>query len=123
MVQSLDERVRSDDIPMDMTDMMAEEHQKQENVTTYVVMSLLNKSSSQDTGAHEDGLMLDSGANIHCSRTTAGMRKVKINKSKVVVADKSKVAAQYKGNLAIVTEEGNATVVLQDVQVMKDFHS
>ena len=121
-VQSMDERVQSNDIPKDMTDMMVNERQKRENVTTYVVMSLLNKNNSRDKGAHEDNLMLDSGANIHCSRTTVGMRNVKINSSKVVVANKSKVTAQYKGDLAIVTEEGNAVVVLQDVRVMKNFH-
>ena len=79
-------------------------------------------SGSQDTGAHEDDLMLDSGANIHYSRTTVGMRNIKINNSKVLVADKSKITAQYKGDLAIVTEKGNPMVLLQDVQVMANFH-
>ncbi len=38
------------------------------------------------------------------------------------MADKSKVAAQYKGNLAIGVEEGNTMVVLQDVQVIENFY-
>jgi hypothetical protein len=83
---------------------------------------LLNKNGAQDTGAHEDELMLDSGANIHCSTTTAGMRNVKHNHSKVLVADKSKVTTQYRGDLSIVAEEGNAVVLLQEVRVMPNFH-
>ena len=51
-----------------------------------------------------------------------GGRNIKVNSLKVVVTDKSKVTAQYKGNLAIVTEEGNAMIVLQDVRVMENFH-
>ena len=72
-VGSIDERIQSKDIPRSVTDMMVAEQKRRENVTTYVVMSLLNKNGAQDTGAHQDDLMLDSGANIHCSPTTAGM--------------------------------------------------
>jgi hypothetical protein len=56
-VQLVDERIQSSDIPKDMTDMMVEGHKRKENVATYVVMHLLNKSGAQDTGAHEDHLM------------------------------------------------------------------
>jgi hypothetical protein len=69
----VDERVQSGDIPKDVTDMMVAEQKKRENVTTYVVMSLLNKHGDKDTGAHVDDLMLASGANIHCGTTAVGM--------------------------------------------------
>ena len=85
-------------------------------------MSLLNKNGKRDTGAHEDDFMLDSGANIHCSTTAAGMQNARLNHSKVLVADKSKVTAQQKGNLPIVMEEGNAIVLLSEVRVMPNFH-
>jgi hypothetical protein len=34
------------------------------------------------------------GANLYCSKTTAGMRNIKPSHSKVLVADKSKASAQ-----------------------------
>ena len=101
----MDERVQSADIPRDVTDMMIAEKNIRENVTAYMVMSLLNKHGAQDTRAHEDNLMLDSGANIHCSMTTDGMRNVKQSCSKVLVANKSKVMAQYRGDLSIIAEK------------------
>ena len=118
----MDERVQSEEIPRGVTDMMLDKQKKRENVTAYVVMSLLNKHGAQDTGAHEDDLLLNSGANIHCSMTTDGMRNVKQSCSKVLVADKSKVTAQYRGDLSIIAEEGDAVVLLQEVRVMPNFH-
>ncbi len=47
---------------------------------------------------------------------------MRLNHSKVLVADKSKVTAQYKGDLSIVTEEGGAMVTMSDVRVMTNFH-
>ena len=60
----------------DTMDVMVEEDDEDENVTTYVLMSLLNKSGSQDTGAYkeefnfvhedtEDARTLDSGENFY----------------------------------------------------------
>ena len=46
VVQSMNERVQSNDVPEDMTDIMVEEYNEKENVTTYVLMSLLNGSGS-----------------------------------------------------------------------------
>ena len=121
-VQSVDERVQSRDIPRDITDMMIAEQKKRENVTAYVMMTLLDKHWGKSTGAHQDDFMLDSGANIHCGTSTDGMRNIRLNHSKVLVADKSRVTAQYKGDLPIMSEEGDAVVVLTEVRVMPNFH-
>jgi hypothetical protein len=49
------------------------------------------------------------------------MCNIKLNHSKVLVAEKIKVLAQYKGDLPIKAEEGNAVVFLSEVRVMSTF--
>ena len=58
-------------------------------------------------GAHEDDL---------------GMQNIKMDNPKLLEVDRSKVTAQYRGEPAIMTEEGNTMVLLQDVRVMANLH-
>jgi hypothetical protein len=95
--------------------MMVEQYDEEEKVTTYVLMSLLDGSESQETGAYEEEFNFVYEDNMK----NETLRKAGPNfYQERLEEDKSLVTAWYRNNPSMLTREGNTLIFRQDMRVI-----